>query len=115
MLCLALGIGVNSSVFTMVNELFWATLPVPHGERVAAVGRTGDEMTCSYRDWEDIRRRASARFSGIAAFDEMPTSLDSDGLSQIVLAEAVSSNFAGVLQLGAQAGRWFTEEDERPG
>ncbi len=119
MVCLALGIGVNSSVFTLVDELFWEPLHVPHSDRVVAIGRTGEEMTCSYRDYLEYQRRAAepggGLFSGLLAYDNEPTSLDTDGTSRIVMAEAVSANFADVLQLPAQAGRWFTSEDERPG
>ena len=119
MLCLALGIGVNSTVFTMVNELFWQTLPVPQADRVVTVGRTGDESTCSYRDYLEFQRRVvqpgGELFSGLLAYDGLGASLDIDGLSQIVMAEAVSANFADVLQVPAQAGRWFTPEDEQPG
>jgi hypothetical protein len=53
--------------------------------------------------------------SGLAAYDGMATSMDIGGDSQMVLAEAVSANYADVLQLSAQAGRWFTAEDDRPG
>ncbi len=119
MLCLALGIGANSTVFTMVDELFWEPLPVPHSDRVVAIGRTGEEMTCSYRDYLEFQRRLAApggrMFSGLLAYDDLPTSLDTDGMSQIIMAEAVSANFAEILQLPPQAGRWFTPEDERPG
>jgi predicted permease len=119
MLCLALGIGVNSTVFTMVDELFWEPLPVPHSDRVVAIGRAGEEMTCSYRDYLEFQRRLAApggrMFSGLLAYDDLPTSLDTDGMSQIIMAEAVSANFAEILQLPPQAGRWFTPEDERPG
>jgi predicted permease len=119
MLCLALGIGVNATVFTLVNELFWQPLPVPGAERLAVVGRVGEGMTCSYRDYQEFERRTVAPeghlFSGLVAFDELPTSLDSEGTSQIVMAQAVSANFADVLQLPAQAGRWFSPEDDRPG
>ena len=119
MVCLALGIGVNSTVFTMVDELFWQPLPVPQPDRVVAIGRTGEETTCSYRDYQELERRTAAPggrlFSGVLAYDNMGTSLDVDGTSQIIMAEAVSANFAEVLRLPAQAGRWFTPEDERPG
>lgn len=115
MLCLALGIGVNSTVFTMVDELFWQPLPVPHPSRVVAIGRQGEETTSSYRDYQEFECRSARLFSGLAASDMMPTSVDSDGVSRIALAEAVSANYAEVLQVPAQAGRWFTPEDERPG
>src|SRR2546426_2590581 len=119
MLCLALGIGVNATVFSMVDELFWQTLPLPQANRVVVIGRTGEGMTCSYRDYLEFERRIEAPagrlFSGLVAFDELPTSLDSEGLSQIIMAEAVSANFSDALRVPAQAGRWFSPEDERPG
>ena len=115
MLCLALGIGVNATVFSMVNELFWQPLPVPHSDRVAVIGRSGDESVCSYRDYVEFQRRSGGLLTGLLAYDEMPTSVDSEGVSRMAMAEGVTANFADVLQLRAQAGRWFTAEDERPG
>ncbi len=119
MVCLALGIGVNATVFTMVDELLWQTLPLPEAHRLAVIGRTGAEMTCSYRDYLEFERHttppAGGLFSGLVAFDDVPTSLDSEGVSQIIMAEAVSGNFADALRVPAQAGRWFSPDDDRPG
>jgi predicted permease len=119
MLCLGLGIGVNSTVFCMVNDLFWQPLPVPQSDRVVAIGRSSDEMTCSYRDYQEFERRVAAPdgglFTGLVAYDEMPTSIDTEGVSQMAMAEAVSGNFAATLQVPAQIGRWFTPQDDRPG
>jgi predicted permease len=119
MVCLALGIGVNSTVFTMVDELFWQPLPVPQSSRVVAIGRTSEGTTCSYRNYLEFERRTAPPdgrlLSGVLAYDDTGTSLDVDGVSQIIMAEAVSANFAEILQLPAQVGRWFRPEDERPG
>lgn len=119
MVCLALGIGVNSTVFSLVNELFWQPLAVPQSSRVVSIGRARDEMTCSYRDYEDFQKRVAAPngrlLSGLTAYDGMPTSMDIGGDSQIILAEAVSANYGDVLQLPAQVGRWFARADDRPG
>lgn len=114
-LCLALGIAVNSTVFTMVDELFWQPLRVPQPNRVVTVGREGDDMTCSYRDYLDFQQRGRKIFSGLLAYDGGATSLDTDGVSQLVMEEAVSANFADVLQLRAQTGRWFMPEDDQIG
>jgi predicted permease len=119
MVCLALGIGVNSTVFSMVNELFWQRLPLPHSSRVTIVGRVTDGMTCSYRDYLEFRRRAAAPggnlFSGLVAFQDMQVSVDDGGLTNILGADAVTANFADVLELPAQLGRWFRPEDDRVG
>lgn len=115
MVCLGLGIGVNATVFTMVHELFWRNLPVPESDRVVAVTREREQMTCSWRDYLEFERRSGAMFAGLTAYDDVPTSLDAEGSSQIVMGEAVTANFANVLRIPAQAGRWFTPEDDRIG
>ncbi len=119
MVCLALGIGVNSTVFSMVNEVFWQPLPVPHSSRVAIVGRDTSGMTCSYRDYLEFRQRAAGPagrlFSGLVAFYDMRAAIDSGGASQFVGADAVTANFADVLELPAQVGHWFRPEDDRVG
>ncbi|MGA2739389.1 MAG: ABC transporter permease, partial [Bryobacteraceae bacterium] len=119
MVCLALGIGVNTTVFSMVNELFWQPLPLPHSGRLAIVVRESDGIACSYRDYLEFRQRASAPagrfFSGLVAYDDMRVAIDSGGMSHIVGADAVTANFADVLELPAQLGRWFSPEDDRLG
>ncbi len=119
MVCLALGIGVNITVFSMVDELFWQPLPVPHANRVTILGRELDGITCSYRDYLEFRRRAaepgSKLFSGLVAFDDMLVSIERGGVTQIMGADAVSANFADVLELPAQLGRWFRPEDDQVG
>ena len=119
MVCLALGIGVNSTVFSMVNEVLWQPLPVPHSSRVAFIARTSVGMTCSYRDYLEFQRRAvepgGRLFSGLVALTDLRTPIDSGGVSQVVGADAVSANFADVLQLPAQVGHWFRPEDDRVG
>jgi predicted permease len=120
MVCLGLGIGVNSTVFSMVDQLFWQPLPLPHASRVAVIGRSIDGMTCSYRDYLEFRGRATEAggkfFSGLAAFSDIPISIDiGGGLSQIVAADAVTANFADVLELRSQLGSWFRPENDRVG
>lgn len=119
MLCLALGIGVNATVYTLVDELFFKKLPVPDAGRVVMLERAGEETTCSYRDYQDLMRRSDSGgrkiFSGLAAFDDLATSLDTEGVSQMTLAQAVTANFADTLGIGAQIGRWFVPEDEEQG
>jgi putative ABC transport system permease protein len=119
MLCLALGIGVNATVYTLVDELFFKKLPVPNAGRVVMLERAGEETTCSYRDYQDLMRRTDGGgrriFSGLAAFDDLATSLDTEGVSQMVMAQTVTANFASTLGLRAQIGRWFVPEDEAQG
>ena len=119
MVCLALGIGVNSTVFSMVNEVLWEPLPVPHSSRVAMVERTVNGMTCSYRDYLEFQRRSAEPggrfFSGLVAFEDGPVSIDNGGITQQVGSDAVTANFADVLELPAQLGRWFRPDDDRVG
>ena len=119
MLCLALGIGVNASVYTLVDEFFFKKLPVPDAGRVVVVERARQDMMGSYRDYLELRQRTETGsqkiFSGLAALDDVPTSLDTDGVSQMIMAQTVTANFANTLGLRAQLGRWFVPEDETRG
>ncbi len=64
-LCLALGIGANTSIFTILNNLLLRRLPVPQSEQVVALHR-GDNGPCSYREYLDYRDRNQV-FSGLLA------------------------------------------------
>ena len=119
MLCLALGIGVNASVYTLVDEMFFEKLPVPDAGRVVVLDRVGDDMTCSYRDYQELDRRTGGAgqkiFVGLVGINDQATSLDTEGMSETIMAQAVTANFAGILGLRAQLGRWFVPEDEAQG
>jgi predicted permease len=110
-LCLALGIGVNTTAFSMVNELFFRPLPVPQAGRLVRVERGADDYPCSWREYEDLRTRTRSAFAGLAAIVDNPTALDTDGINGIIVAESVSVNFAEALGLRPQIGRWFGPED----
>ncbi len=110
-LTLALGIGVNTSIFSLLNALMLRPLAVPDSGGVLAVYR-GEDRPCSYPDFVDFQERAGA-FSGLAADVTTESALDVSGTSEVILAEAVSYNYAAVLEVKAVLGRWFTSEDER--
>jgi predicted permease len=107
---LALGIGVNTSIFSLLNALLLRPLPVPQADRVVALYR-GDGRPCSYLDYLDLRERNRA-FSGLAADLPNESALDVGDTSAVVLVEAVSYNYASVLQTMPLLGRWFSPEDE---
>ena len=110
-LMLALGIGVNTSIFTLLDALLLRPLPVPEPQRVLTFFR-GDHRPTSYLDYLDFRSRAQA-FSGLAADLPNEGGLEADQNSEVVQIEGVSYNYAQVLEVGASLGRWFSPEDER--
>ena len=110
-LILALGIGVNTSIFTLLDALLLRPLPVPDPQRVLTFFR-GDHRPTSYLDYLDFRSRSQA-FSGLAADLPNEGGLEADQKSEVVQIEGVSYNYAQVLEVGASLGRWFSPEDER--
>ena len=110
-LILSLGIGVNTSIFTLLDALLLRPLPVPEPQRLLTFFR-GDHRPCSYLDYLDFRNRAGA-FSGLAADLPNEGGLEADQKSEVVQIEGVSYNYAQVLETGALRGRWFSPQDGR--
>jgi len=109
-LTLALGIGVNTSIFSLLNALMLRPLAVLNSGGVLGVYR-GDDRPCSYPDFVDFQQRVNA-FSGLAADATNESALDVGDSSEVILAEAVSYNYATVLEIKPVLGRWITTEDE---
>ena len=109
-LCLGLGIGVNASIFSVLNSLFLRPMPVVAPERLVVLSRNGGPLL-SYPDFRDFRDR-STTLEGMAASFPTESSLDFDGLAHNAAAEAVSVNYPQVIGVRPFLGRWFQSEDE---
>jgi predicted permease len=109
-LCLGLGIGVNASIFSVLNSLFLRPLPVIAPDRVVVLSRSNGPLL-SYPDFRDFRDR-TVTLEGLAASNPTESSLDFDGLAHNAAAEAVSLDYPQVIGVRPFLGRWFQSEDE---
>jgi predicted permease len=117
-LSLALGIGANTAIFTIVHQLILARLPVKNpGELVMLAGRgkhyggnTGRDKL-SYPMYQDIRDRNEV-FSGMFAAYPNTVGATFQGRSELIGADYVSGNYFPVLGIGAAVGRVFTASDD---
>jgi putative ABC transport system permease protein len=115
---LALGIGVNASVFTFVNAILIRGLPFDDPDRIVAIGATdarGRPIGVSRLDFIDIREAARS-FSGLALFMGAGVNVSEEGRAPEQFQG--SYNSANLFQLIGQRpliGRDFRGEDDRPG
>jgi predicted permease len=116
---LALGIGANTVIFSLVNALLIRPLPVAEPERLVSVftSYTGGNRhgITSYPDYEDLRDRNEV-LSGLAAQNYSPMGLGGADQPEVVMGQLVSWNYFSVLGVDAHLGRTFlAEEEETPG
>jgi len=119
LITLALGIGANTAIFSLVNTVLLRPLPVPHPEQLAEVYGTlhkgADYTIQSYLNYKDYRDRNHA-FSGLMAYRFAPMSISHDNHNERVWGFLVSGNYFDVLQVTPFRGRYFAkEEDQTPG
>jgi predicted permease len=134
LLILALGIGANTAMFTLIDVLMRRSLPVPHPGQLVGVGdqrRTGSLSTGSprtdlfsyplYRDLRDRNRAVTGLYATgrTARLDVVIAPLDGGGTAgadpEHPRGRLVSGNFFSLLQVPAQLGRTFSaDEDQAP-
>jgi predicted permease len=119
-LSLAIGIGANTTIFTIANALlFKPPLGVADASRLVDVGRSQDGQgfdNGSYSNYLDIRARNTV-FSGIYAYrlGPEPMSLRGKDGAERIYGEMVSTNYFNVLGTPPHIGRLFTSDDsEQP-
>ena len=112
-LSLALGIGANTSIFTIVNAVMLRSLPIEDPSRLAIVNR-GDGGSVTNPIWEQIRDHQQA-FSGALAYSEQRFDLADGGESQFAQGMWVSGDFFRVLGVVPVKGRVFSTYDDRRG
>lgn len=115
---LALGIGVNSSIFSIVNAVLLRDLPLVAPEEVVEVytGESGGYAysTSSYPDFRDLRAQNDV-FSELAAYNLTIVTHDDGEDTEVLFGEAVSGNFFEFLGLPLALGRGFAPEvDQNP-
>jgi predicted permease len=111
-LSIALGIGVNTTIFSFINSALFKPLPFAEPDRLV---RVWDGNSVSYPDYGAYRDDAKV-FSGLAAYAQRPMSLVVNAESTRIYGEFVSSNYFDVLKANPALGRTFSaEEDRAPG
>ncbi|MEP7343313.1 MAG: ABC transporter permease [Acidobacteriota bacterium] len=114
-LSLALGIGANTAIFTLVNMILFRPLPVAHPEQVMAVsvaGKNGAMAAHSYPNYVDLRDRNEV-LSGLLAYRPVPTSLSRSGNNEKVWGYLVSGNYFDLLGVSLERGRGFLPEEDK--
>lgn len=121
MLTLALGIGANTTIFSVINSLLLRPLPFYETERLVMVWesqvsdpRSRDIASApNFQDWQ----RQNDVFTNMAFFDSGGNgyNLSGDGEPERVAGDRVSAGFFEVLGVKPQLGRTFLPEDETPG
>jgi putative ABC transport system permease protein len=116
---LALGIGANTAVFSVVNTVLLRPLPYPQAERLVFVweGKTTDpkaEDSLSPHNFTDIHDRNQS-FDSYFAFNNTSFTLTADNQPEALGGVQVSADFGRVIGLSPQLGRMFTAEEDSPG
>lgn len=111
---IALGIGVNASIFSLVNATLLRPLPVDRPEELVDVyaHQTTDDAhnSLSYPNFLDLREETET-LSGMMAYTNFFANLSVDGSSEIVIGELVSQDYFPLLGVPAALGRTFSPEE----
>jgi predicted permease len=117
---LALGIGLNTMVFTLINAALFKPVPVPGGARLVAVrnrnaSQSEDAIRVSYPDFRDYRTQASSFTALEAASDEEGVLSERGNPPQTYQMEHASSGIFEMLHIRPILGRGFLPSDDKSG
>jgi predicted permease len=114
-LSLALGIGANTAIFSIVNALMLRSLPVKEPQQLVQV-MTGPRRTSWTNPlWEALRDRQSQIFDGAFAYSSSRFNLAAGGEAQFVNGMMASGGVFDVLGVPPILGRTFTRDNDMPG
>src|SRR5579863_126392 len=118
LLTLALGVGANTTVFSMIDGLLLRPLSVPQNDRLALIGINRDRPHLLYGFSEPLFRGLEHRrevFSYVFAFNHAEYQVRNGSANEIVYGQYVSGDFFAALGMAPLLGRTLTEADDRPG
>lgn len=114
MLTLALGIGVNSAIFSIVNAVLFRPLPVERPEELVNIYGHASTSTAhethSYPNYVEYRQQATT-VSALVAYSNYFAHASIDGSSDLVIGELVSDNYFSALGIRTAVGRTFTPDE----
>jgi predicted permease len=117
-LSLALGIGANTAIFTLIHQLILQQLPVRDPEQVVMLAGRGKHYggnngpdRLSYPMYQEIRDKNQV-FSGMFCTYPSTVSASFQGGTELIGVDFVSGNYFPVLGIGAAVGRVFTASDD---
>src|SRR6476469_3947493 len=114
-LSLALGLGANTAIFSLVDAVLLRSLPVRHPQElvfIQAAGTAGPNGAPPYPCFDRLRREATS-FSAMSAFAADDLTVTVDGRVEQVFGQVVSGNYFDTLGVRPLAGRLLTSDDER--
>jgi len=117
-LTLALGIGANTAIFTLVNAVLLRPLPYADADRLVMLwatdaGSGSREVSISYPDFE-AWRTGTRSFEQVAALTTRPAALGGGDQPELVPAVQTTPDFFRLLRVDALRGRTFAESDGAP-
>jgi putative ABC transport system permease protein len=117
-LTLALGVGANTAIFSVVNELLLRPLPFRDADRIVMLWEVSPEgrrqnptSRANFLGW----REQSKSYEAVAAFSDQRANLTGAGDPEEVTMQMASSGLFNVLGVNALVGRTFTRDDVQPG
>jgi putative ABC transport system permease protein len=124
MLTLALGVGANTAIFSLLDQALLRSLPVRDPGQLVVLSATGKaweghssdngagvERSFSYPMYRDLRDRSTA-FDGLIATNPAEVGVARNGTSELSDAEIVSGNYFSVLGVEATKGRLLSPQDD---
>jgi len=114
-LSLALGIGANTAIFSLINAVILKTLPVSHPDELVELGMKGEDgLSFSNPIWEQVRDRQDV-FSGAFAYSPIRLNLAAGGEVRNANTSWVSGDFFRTLGVNPLLGRTIADADDKRG
>jgi len=117
-LSLALGIGANSAIFSLIHGVLLRPLPYPEPDRLVRIwpvrAQLGSSPATSLHDFEDWRAQSTV-FESMAVYAPRYGNLTRDALPRRISYSLASADFFTVVGLGPARGRTFTAGEDQPG
>jgi predicted permease len=116
-LALALGIGANTAIFSVVDTVLLRPLPYPESDRLVFINETSkamDEISVSYPNFTDWRTQNHV-FENLGVYNRSSYNLTGTGEAERIVTGQVSADMFAALRANPLMGRLFTNNEDQPG